>query len=69
MLTDRDTATSGSQYKPWARGLRYRRYRVSVPKDRWLDRDAGPVVRPYAVTMSGTVPAFQGDAPGADPTW
>ena len=30
---------------------------MSVPKDRWLDRDAGPVVRPYAVTMGRTVPA------------
>ena len=30
---------------------------MSVPRDRWLDRDAGPVVRPYAVTMGRTVPA------------
>jgi len=30
---------------------------VSAPKDRWLDRDAGPVVRPYAVTKGRTVPA------------
>lgn len=29
---------------------------MSVPKDRWLDRDAGPVVRPYAVTKGRTVP-------------
>jgi len=31
---------------------------MSAPKDRWLDRDAGPVVRPYAVTKGRTVPAF-----------
>jgi hypothetical protein len=30
---------------------------MSAPKDRWLDRDAGPVVRPYAVTKGRTVPA------------
>ena len=30
---------------------------MSVPKDRWLGRDAGPVVRPYAMTMGRTVPA------------
>jgi Protein of unknown function (DUF742) len=30
---------------------------VSAPKDRWLDRDAGPVVRPYAVTKGRTAPA------------
>jgi hypothetical protein len=30
---------------------------VSAPKDRWLDREAGPVVRPYAVTKGRTVPA------------
>jgi hypothetical protein len=30
---------------------------VSVPKERWLDRDAGPVVRPYAVTKGRTMPA------------
>jgi hypothetical protein len=24
--------------------------------DRWLDRDAGPVVRPYALTMGRTLP-------------
>jgi hypothetical protein len=24
--------------------------------ERWLDRDAGPVVRPYAVTMGRTLP-------------
>jgi Protein of unknown function (DUF742) len=28
-----------------------------APKDRWLDREAGPVVRPYAVTKGRTVPA------------
>ena len=25
--------------------------------DRWLDREAGPVVRPYAVTMGRTLPS------------
>jgi len=30
---------------------------MSAPKERWLDRDAGPVVRPYAVTKGRTVPA------------
>jgi Protein of unknown function (DUF742) len=30
---------------------------VSAPRERWLDRDAGPVVRPYAVTKGRTVPA------------
>ncbi len=30
---------------------------MSAPKDRWLDREAGPVVRPYAVTKGRTVPA------------
>jgi hypothetical protein len=30
---------------------------MSAPKDRWLDRDAGPVVRPYAVTKGRTMPA------------
>jgi hypothetical protein len=30
---------------------------MSAPKDRWFDRDAGPVVRPYAVTKGRTVPA------------
>jgi len=28
-----------------------------APKDRWLDREAGPVVRPYAVTKGRTRPA------------
>lgn len=27
-----------------------------VPDDRWLDRDAGPVVRPYALTGGRTRP-------------
>ncbi len=27
------------------------------PKDQWLDRDAGPVVRPYAMTRGRTGPA------------
>jgi len=30
---------------------------MSAPKDRWYDRDAGPVVRPYAVTKGRTMPA------------
>ena len=30
---------------------------VSAPKERWFDRDAGPVVRPYAVTKGRTMPA------------
>jgi hypothetical protein len=30
---------------------------MSAPKDRWLDRDAGPIVRPYAVTKGRTMPA------------
>jgi uncharacterized protein DUF742 len=30
---------------------------MSAPKDRWLDRDAGPVVRPYAMTKGRTMPA------------
>ena len=30
---------------------------MSAPKERWLDRDAGPVVRPYAMTKGRTVPA------------
>jgi Protein of unknown function (DUF742) len=30
---------------------------MSAPRDRWLDRDAGPVVRPYAVTRGRTIPA------------
>jgi hypothetical protein len=30
---------------------------VSAPKDRWLDREAGPIVRPYAVTKGRTAPA------------
>jgi Protein of unknown function (DUF742) len=29
---------------------------VSPPKDRWLDREAGPVVRPYLVTKGRTAP-------------
>jgi len=33
---------------------------VSAPKDRWLDREAGPVVRPYLVTKGRTVPAAGG---------
>jgi hypothetical protein len=30
---------------------------MSAPRDRWLDREAGPVVRPYAVTKGRTAPA------------
>jgi Protein of unknown function (DUF742) len=30
---------------------------MSAPRERWLDRDAGPVVRPYAMTKGRTVPA------------
>ena len=26
-------------------------------RDRWLDREAGPVVRPYALTMGRTLPS------------
>ena len=33
---------------------------MSAPKDRWLDREAGPVVRPYLVTKGRTVPAAGG---------
>ena len=31
---------------------------MAAPKDRWLDREAGPVVRPYAVTKGRTAPAL-----------
>ena len=27
------------------------------PEDRWFDRDAGPVVRPYALTKGRTLPS------------
>jgi Protein of unknown function (DUF742) len=30
---------------------------MSAPKDKWLDREAGPIVRPYALTKGRTVPA------------
>lgn len=30
---------------------------MSAPGNRWLDRDAGPVVRPYALTKGRTMPA------------
>ena len=33
---------------------------MSARKDRWLDREAGPVVRPYLVTKGRTVPAAGG---------
>ncbi|MBC6458320.1 DUF742 domain-containing protein [Actinomadura sp. HBU206391] len=33
---------------------------MSSPKDRWLDREAGPVVRPYAVTRGRTRPHGDG---------
>jgi len=29
---------------------------MNAPGDRWLDRDAGPVVRPYAMTRGRTRP-------------
>ena len=31
--------------------------RWACPQDKWVDRDAGPVVRPYAVTGGRTEPA------------
>src|SRR6266481_2469851 len=34
---------------------------MTSAKDSWLDQDAGPVVRPYAVTKGRTIPA--GDMP------
>jgi Protein of unknown function (DUF742) len=34
---------------------------MSAPRDRWLDREAGPVVRPYAVTRGRTRPASGSD--------
>lgn len=30
---------------------------MNTPHDRWLDREAGPVVRPYAMTRGRTRPA------------
>ena len=30
---------------------------MSAPRDRWLDREAGPVVRPYVMTKGRTMPA------------
>ncbi|HEX9033768.1 MAG TPA: DUF742 domain-containing protein [Streptosporangiaceae bacterium] len=30
---------------------------MSAPKERWLDREAGPFVRPYAITRGRTAPA------------
>lgn len=30
---------------------------MPVPEDRWLDAEAGPFVRPYAVTRGRTMPA------------
>ena len=30
---------------------------MSAPRDRWLDGEAGPIVRPYAVTKGRTSPA------------
>ena len=32
---------------------------MSAPKERWFDRDAGPVVRPYAMTKGRTAPASE----------
>jgi hypothetical protein len=34
---------------------------MTSAQDRWLDRDAGPVVRPYAVSKGRTIPT--GDIP------
>lgn len=31
---------------------------MSAPMDRWLDQEAGPFVRPYAVTKGRTMPAL-----------
>jgi hypothetical protein len=33
---------------------------MPAPKDRWLDREAGPFVRPYAVTRGRTAPTTGG---------
>jgi hypothetical protein len=33
---------------------------MSSPKDRWLDREAGPIVRPYAMTRGRTRPHGDG---------
>jgi hypothetical protein len=52
---------------------------VTARKDRWLDREAGPVVRPYAVTKGRTgtaapigltdmVVAVAGPPPGGSPS-
>lgn len=30
---------------------------MSAPRDKWFDQDAGPIVRPYAVTKGRTMPA------------
>lgn len=30
---------------------------MSAPRDRWLDQEAGPIVRPYALTRGRTTPA------------
>ena len=32
---------------------------MSAPRDRWVGREAGPVVRPYAVTKGRTMPAAE----------
>jgi hypothetical protein len=32
---------------------------MSAPRDRWLDSEAGPVVRPYAVTKGRTMPSAE----------
>jgi len=34
---------------------------MSAPRDRWLDREAGPVVRPYAMTRGRTRPTSGSD--------
>jgi hypothetical protein len=30
---------------------------MNVPNERWFDREAGPIVRPYAMTRGRTMPA------------
>jgi hypothetical protein len=32
---------------------------MSAPKDRWLDQEAGPIVRPYTLTRGRTMPASE----------
>ena len=37
---------------------------MTAPRDSWLDRAAGPVVRPYAMTKGRTVPRDGTASPG-----